>query len=121
MSPLELPRPIEDYFAHAELEASTGGRRFSITLPYFDGGRLDRVQWWWQLGRARERQGGDEILAEARAEAASRFRVHIETWLGQHGLFLAGNEPIPCLHRRSPNASPASHAFEAPTASLQIA
>ena len=108
MSPVELPRPIEDYFAHAELEASAAGRRFSITLPYFDGARLERVQWWWQLGRAQERQGDDETLASARAAAAARFRVHIETWLGQHRFVLTGDDPIPRLHRRSADAGGAT-------------
>lgn len=99
LSPVELPRPIEDYFAHAELDASAEGRRFSITLPYFDGERLERLQWWWRLGRTRERLGGDEALLNARHEAAARFRLHIETWLAQHGLVLWGDEPIPRLER----------------------
>jgi hypothetical protein len=98
MSHVELPRPLEDYFAHAELEGGPHLRRFTITLPYFAGDRLDRIQWWWSVTHAQQRMGGPEGLEPWRREAVVRFRQHIEHWLKNNGLALSGNEPIPRLH-----------------------
>ena len=42
MTYIELPRALEDYFAFAEIDPTRNGRRFTISLPYFDGNRLDR-------------------------------------------------------------------------------
>jgi hypothetical protein len=39
MTPIELPRALEDYFAFAETEPTGRGRRFSISLPYFNTGQ----------------------------------------------------------------------------------
>jgi len=98
MSHVELPRPLEAYFAHAELEGSADQRRFTITLPYFDGTRLDRLQWWWSVTHAQQRMGGIEGLEPWRRAAVQRFRQHIEHWLVAHRLRLVGEEdPIPRL------------------------
>jgi hypothetical protein len=97
MSHVELPRPLEAYFAHAELEASDAGRRFTITLPYFQGNRLSRLQWWWSVSAAQLRIGGEEGIVEHRREATARFRQHVEHWLSNNSLRLFGDEPIPRL------------------------
>lgn len=97
MSHVELPRALEAYFAHAELDAVADGRRFTITLPYFDGERLDRLQWWWSLSNAQLRVGGAEGIELARRTATQRFRQHIEYWLANNRLSLGGDEPIPRL------------------------
>jgi hypothetical protein len=97
MSYVELPRPLEAYFAHAELDGAANLRRFTITLPYFDGERLDRLQWWWSVSHAQQRMGGLDGLEPWRREAVQRFRAHIEHWLANNRLVLTGEEPIPHL------------------------
>jgi hypothetical protein len=97
MSPIQLPRPVEDYFAFAELPPTRQGRRFTITFPYFDGERLDRLQWWFRISATEERIGGDAALASLRAEAVLRFRTHIERWLANSGRALTDGEPFPRL------------------------
>jgi hypothetical protein len=99
MKRIELPRPIEDYFAFAELPQGERGRRFTITFTYFEGERLDRLQWWWQLHAAQERSGGELALSQARREAVDRFRAHIETWLVNSNRRLTGGEPFPFLEK----------------------
>jgi hypothetical protein len=108
MSHVELPRPLEAYFAHAELEGAPHLRRFTITLPYFDGSRLDRLQWWWSVSHAQLRMAGIQGLDPWRREAIGRFRQHIEHWLANNGLVLGGDEPIPRLFTAAvPVAPPA--------------
>jgi hypothetical protein len=97
MTSVELPRPLEAYFAHAELQADGDGRRFTITLPYFDRARLDRLQWWWSISNAQLRIGGEAGVTHARQQATARFRQHVEHWLASNGLRLTGPEPIPRL------------------------
>lgn len=99
MKRIELPRPLEDYFAFTELPPGEKGRRFTITFTYFEGERLDRLQWWWHLNAAQERSGGEMALSQARREAIDRFRAHIETWLTNSNRWLAGGEPFPFLEK----------------------
>lgn len=99
MPHIELPRALEDYFAHAETAQTRTGRRFTITLPYRDGERLDRLQWWWQVSATQEKLGGEEIVAKLRAEAVARFRRHIERWLENNRQRLHGDGPIPLIAR----------------------
>ena len=106
MMHVELPRPLEAYFAHAELEGTDSGRRFTITLPYFNDRRLDRLQWWWSLTHAELRVSGEEGLAKMRHAATQRFRQHIEHWLASNRLHLRGDEPIPRLEAATPLQSP---------------
>jgi hypothetical protein len=117
MSHVELPRPLEAYFAHAELDGAADGRRFTITLPYFNGERLDRLQWWWSMTHAQLRIGGEEGLARARTLATTRFRQHIEHWLASNRLALAGDAPIPHLRAlEMPAAEPPEHMAPLPMA-----
>ena len=95
MTHIELPRALEDYFAFAETDPTRAGRRFSISMPYFDGARLDRLQWWYHLTREQEERLGDTIIRSLREQATARFRRHIERWLRNTGRKLYGNEPIP--------------------------
>lgn len=113
MSHVELPRPLEAYFAHAELEGGANLRRFTITLPYFDGDRLDRLQWWWSVTYAQLRVAGLDGLEPSRREAVDRFRQHIEHWLVNNRLMLAGEDPIPRLLAR-----PAEPPVEAPSGAI---
>ncbi|HNR22347.1 MAG TPA: hypothetical protein PKL49_04915 [Steroidobacteraceae bacterium] len=99
MAHVELPRALEHYFAHAETAPTRSGRRFSITMPYLDGERLDRLQWWWQLPATQEKLGGEDIVAKLRAEAVERFSRHIERWLANTGQRFHGSGPIPCIGR----------------------
>jgi hypothetical protein len=96
MSHIELPRAVEAYFAFAELPATLQGRRFTITFTYMEGGRLDRLQWWWQLSAAQERSEGSAGVAQ-RQEAVDRFRTHIERWLVNSQRRLTGGDPFPQL------------------------
>ncbi len=98
------------YFAHAELDGSADLRRFTITLPYFNGAKLDRLQWWWSVTHAQQRMAGAEGLEPWRREAVHRFRQHIEHWLTNNRLRLRGEEPIPSLETWEPASLPATDA-----------
>jgi hypothetical protein len=97
MAQIALPRPLQDYFAFAELPADAEGRRFTLSFPYFEGQRLDRLQWWWQVSSVQERIGGQEAVARLRQEAMDRFRVHIERWLVTSQRRLFDGDPFPRL------------------------
>ena len=96
MTHIELPRAVEAYFAFAELPATGRGRQFTITFTYMVGGRLDRLQWWWQVSKAQER-AGEALVHSLRQEAIQRFRQHIERWLANSGRCLKGGDPFPLL------------------------
>lgn len=95
MSLIELPRALEEYFAYAETEPTRKGRRFSITLPFYSGERLDRMQWWYHISLAEELMYEGEGVAIFRARATQRFRRHIERWLANTRRRLHGDEAIP--------------------------
>jgi hypothetical protein len=97
MTHIELPRALEDYFAFAETDPTRAGRRFSITLPYFEGARLDRLQWWYHLTPDQEERFGDTILKNLREQATARFIRHIERWLEntRQRLYTQDDELIP--------------------------
>ena len=98
MASIDLPRALQDYFAFAETTPTRNGRRFSITLPYIKAdGRLDRLQWWYHLSAAKEKALGDGAPEALRAEAVSRFQVHIDRWLRNTGQVLYGDGAIPQL------------------------
>lgn len=94
---IELPRALEDYFAYAEIEPTRRGRRFSITLPYYNGDRLDRLQWWYHITEAQEQMFDGTGIAVFRGRAVVRFRRHIERWLANTQQRLHGDDPIPRL------------------------
>ncbi len=98
----ELARPLADYFAHAETESDPSARRFSITMPYRDGKRLDRLQWWWRVGTAQQQVIGTEGVAALRRQATERFERHILRWLVHTGQQLHGDEPIPRIRALPP-------------------
>lgn len=111
---IDLPRAIEAYFAFAELPASERGRHFTITFTYFESGRLDRLQWWWQVSRAQER-AGDAMVQGLRQEAILRFRQHIERWLVNSRRCLKGGDPFPLVEALPEVAAdPAPAAAEGP-------
>lgn len=95
MPHIELPRALEDYFAFAETEPTRHGRRFSITLPYLDGDRLDRLQWWYHITPAQEQMYEGGGIAFFRTRAIERFCRHIERWLEITGQRFHGDDPIP--------------------------
>lgn len=96
MASIDLPRPLQDYFAFAETTPTRNGRRFSITLPYIrPDGRLDRLQWWYHLSAAKEMALGEGAADALRAEAIDRFGVHIERWLHNTRQDLYGHGAIP--------------------------
>ena len=99
MTLIELPRALEDYFAFAETEPTRRGRRFSISLPYFDGAstgaRIHRLQWWYHVTPAQELMYDGTGLIVFRRKAVERFRRHIERWLESTGQHLHGEGPIP--------------------------
>lgn len=113
MTHIELPRAVEAYFAFAELPATERGRQFTITFAYFEGARLDRLQWWWQVSKAQER-AGDALVQGLRQQAVQRFRQHIERWLVNSDRCLRGGDPFPRLEPHG--AAPAQPAIveEAP-------
>jgi len=102
MTLIELPRAVEAYFAFAELPATERGRHFTITFTYMENGRLDRLQWWWQVSRAQER-AGDSMLQSLRQQAVQRFRQHVERWLINSNRRLTGGEPFPHLEMQAAN------------------
>ena len=96
MTLIELPRAVEAYFAFAELPATERGRHFTITFTYMESGRLDRLQWWWQVSKAQER-AGESMVQSLRQQAVQRFRQHVETWLVNSKRRLTGGDPFPQL------------------------
>lgn len=120
MPHIELPRALEDYFAFAETEPTRNGRRFSITLPYLDGDRLDRLQWWYHISPAQEQMYEGGGLAFFRSRAIERFCRHIERWLEITGQRFHGNEPIPRVgSQRSAQASDTIAAVQPPPEPLE--
>lgn len=97
MTTIDLPHPLEAYFAHAEIASSRQGRRFTITLPYLDGGKIDRLQWWWQVSSAHERIVGEDGVVVLRRQAIERFKLHVERWLNNSGNRLYDGLPFPRL------------------------
>jgi hypothetical protein len=96
MSNIDLPRELDAYFAFAELPSTHEGRRFTITFTYMESGRLDRLQWWWQVSAAQQR-AGESFVSAQREEAIGRFRKHVERWLLNGGRRLTGGDPFPQL------------------------
>lgn len=94
---IDLPRALEDYFAFAETEPTRRGRRFAITLPFHNGEKLERLQWWYHLSPAEEQMYEGHGLLVYRARAIQRFTRHIGRWLEINRLRLHGSEPIPRL------------------------
>ena len=95
MPHIDLPRALEDYFAFAESTPTRHGRRFSITLPYQCGEKLDRLQWWYHVSPSEELMYEGEGAAVLRAQATARFRRHIERWLANTKQRLHGDDAIP--------------------------
>jgi hypothetical protein len=106
MTHIELPHAVEAYFAFAELPATERGRHFTITFTYMESGRLDRLQWWWQVSKAQER-AGDALVQGLRQEAIVRFKQHIERWLFNSSRCLKGGEPFPQLEALAGAETPA--------------
>jgi hypothetical protein len=105
MAYIELPRALDDYFAFAETTSTRNGRRFVISLPYFNGAKLDRLQWWYHVGPEQERQMGEAAIATFRAQATERFRRHIERWLENTRQRLHGDDPIPRIESLVPQSA----------------
>ncbi|MEP7243553.1 MAG: hypothetical protein ABI885_07680 [Gammaproteobacteria bacterium] len=125
MMHIELPRALEDYFAYAETDPTRNGRRFTISMPYFEGGRLDRLQWWYHLTADQEQRLGATAVEKLRAQATQRFIKHIDRWLQNTGLRLHGQEPIPRITRLAAAAptvaAPTSGASAAPATPVAAA
>jgi hypothetical protein len=119
MTNIELPRALEAYFAFAELPANERGRHFTINFTYLDGGRVDRLQWWWHVSKAQER-AGEEMMQSLRTEAVLRFRQHLERWLVNSGRRLTGGEPFPQLETIPVPAAPATEAATDDSAQIEM-
>jgi hypothetical protein len=100
MTLIELPRALEDYFAFAETDPTSRGRRFSISLPYFCGERIHRLQWWYHVSPAQELMYEGAGLTVLRQKEVERFRRHIERWLESTNQRLYGADPIPHVSAR---------------------
>ncbi|HEY4366175.1 MAG TPA: hypothetical protein VGN07_03005 [Steroidobacteraceae bacterium] len=109
---IELPRALEEYFAFAETEPTRRGRRFSITLPFHNGERLERLQWWYHVSPAQERMFEGHGLAIYREQAIDRFGRHIERWLEITRKRLHGDDPIPRISDQQPALPIASAATQ---------
>ena len=123
MLPIELPRALEEYFAYAETEPTRRGRRFSISLPFYCGDRLDRLQWWYHVTPAEESMFEGDGVAVFRARATERFRRHIERWLVNTQQRMYGDDAIPRISAAPKRTvEPATHSeLEiAPLATMQV-
>lgn len=96
---IELPRALEEYFAYAETDPTRKGRRFSITLPFYAGTRLDRLQWWYHVSPAEESMFEGDGINVFRSRATARFRRHIERWLANTNQRLHGDDAIPRISK----------------------
>ena len=106
MNNIDLPHALEAYFAFAEIASTRHSRRFTITCPYFDGQRLDRLQWWWHVSLAQERVVGEAGMEALRQEAIERFRQHIQRWLVNSRNRLFDGQPFPRLASVAPAEEP---------------
>jgi hypothetical protein len=106
MPHVELTRPLEEYFAFAELDrhgrnrhdhGHEDTRRFTITLPYLTNQQLGRLQWWWRITLTEQSLIGEAGMAARRMREIERFCRHIERWLMNTGQRLSGEGPIPEL------------------------
>ena len=104
---IELPRALEDYFAFAETEPTRKGRRFSVTLTYYVGEKIDRLQWWYHVSPAQERMFDRDSLAVFRQRAVVRFCKHIEQWLANTRQRIHDGEPIPRISQQTSAAKDA--------------
>ena len=120
MTFIELPRALEDYFAFAETEPTRRGRRFSISLPYFSGGRIHRLQWWYHVTPTQELMYDGTGLIVFRGRAIERFRRHIEQWLASTGQRLHADGPIPCVSLRAVVSSAPVHDKPAEVIALPV-
>ncbi len=120
MAQIDLPRPLHEYFAFAELASTRHGRRFTITFPYFEAQRLDRLQWWWQVSTVQERVGGEAGLESLRREAIERFRLHIERWLVTSQKRLFDGNPFPRLGAQGRELVPAVAEQAEPAATSNV-
>lgn len=105
MTLIELPHALEEYFAFAETDPTRHGRRFSITLPYLNGSRLERLQWWYHVSPAQELMFEGTGLLVFRSRAIERFRRHIERWLEMTNQRIHGEDAIPCVCAQKPSAT----------------
>lgn len=119
MTNIDLPHSLEAYFAFAEIASTRQSRRFTITFPYFDGQRLDRLQWWWQVSLAQERIVGEAGMEALRQEAIERFRQHIQRWLTNSRNRLYDGLPFPRLASLAPAEERVS-ADTAPDPSVEV-
>lgn len=129
---IDLPCALEDYFAFAETDPTRRGRRFSITLAYRQGERLERLQWWYHVSPAQERMFEGHGIAIFRSRAIERFRCHIGRWLEITRQRLHGDDPIPRISAQqaaqnaisrktgSPKAIASSPAAAPPAATPEI-
>jgi hypothetical protein len=118
---IELPRALEEYFAYAETDPTRKGRRFSITLPFYSGERLDRLQWWYHVNQAQEEMFEGDGIAVHRARATERFRRHIEQWLANTRQRLHGDDAIPrisSMSKADPGGAPSRKAVPVDVAPL---
>jgi hypothetical protein len=106
---IELPRALEEYFAYAETDPTRQGRRFSITLPFYSGERLDRLQWWYHVSPAQEQMFECDGVTVFRQRATLRFRQHIEQWLANTRQRLHGADAIPRISSLSSAGTLASN------------
>ena len=126
MTLIELPRALEDYFAFAETEPTRRGRRFSISLPYFSGERIHRLQWWYHVTPEQEQMYDGTGLKVFRKKAIERFRRHIERWLASTGQQLHGSDPIPRISTTAvsvvtePAAPPSADVITLPVERLAV-
>ncbi|MGH8176640.1 MAG: hypothetical protein ACREV5_10305 [Steroidobacter sp.] len=113
---IELPRALEEYFAFAETDPTRRGRRFSITLPYRNGDRMERLQWWYHVTPAEEQMFNGNGVATLRARAIERFRRHIERWLEITRQRLHADDAIPRVSaQQSPSMTGAAPKIEVQT------
>jgi hypothetical protein len=74
-------------------------------LPYLDGERMDRLQWWYHVTPAQEQMYEGTGLAFQRNRAIERFCRHIERWLEITAQRFHGDEPIPRIGSRPTSAA----------------
>ncbi len=121
MSAINLPHPLENYFAFAEMEPRGDARRFTITLPYYQDGKLERIQWWWHVKHAEEKIVGDAGVAARRSRETQRFARHIERWLANTQQCLSGNDAIPIISPAPAVINEPATVATAPSSTLPIA
>lgn len=97
---INLPKPIEKYFAFEELDSTGDFRNFQLVFFYNDGGRTETLIEQWHISGTAEalhRKTSEDVVEVYRSDHAAQLGWRINRLLEKEGKVLGGDAPIPDL------------------------